>query len=863
MPDNDSNHNPTPTEKNPENTGLPMDNPSKLAANSKPDEEGTWRMPDSPITSRLEENPVTTRIDSQASVLGSRDAITLKENDLVENRYRVTEGPLGGNAGEAEIFKCRDELSDEIIILKLYRFYIYPHKEVLDKLAEIQHPHLIGLKHYGYWNSRFYEIMEYCEGGSLADFMPLDESELRRLVPPIASGLHYCHDLKIIHRDVKPSNLFYRKSGEAEVVIGDFGISSLLEKEEKVRRTQTFKNLTMDYAAPELLSREEVSPKTDFYALGITFIHLLTGVSPFAGNVNPTSILAAHLTGNIPLPETRSESVRILLRGLLQLRPENRWGYQQLMQWYREEPILTDQGFPWKDEIFSGADVPFPGYPEAKNPKELAKYLGRFDAATELFRGNVFRWVYDHFDPQMADAIKLLEENYSDRPSLAVFKLRFLLDPSQAFRAGHYWVTSLDDILKMLLTRDPKLYQVLADGLYGEFLESWIEGTQPAVVSRELVANIRKIRREFPDKERGLAALMYLLDPSQPLYVDEETQIHEPEDLGKYLRDRPDLEPLLRDMVFIGRFQSWLRIVYPQREEEADFIDKCLDEMSSVPDQAWNAITWHFWPEAPFLFRGHSYKDTASLAEAMDKSVPDREAAMETLKNNTLRNWLLMTGRLSDPSLFDQVMADPVNLPEAKLEAILHLLDPKLPWPRPVAGVNQVNLGKVKNNADKEARFLLKNEARGYLSGIITLKQKEGSGFSIEPMEIEGGPVEVRIIVKPLGKAMGEKLSAEILVETNGGNLKIPVSCQVSAPLEEIFSPSLAAGLILGCTLGFSRFVISYSNTVFETRITRFMEFAMIRQIRGVGGFLFIMDILLVVLGGLILYVYRMLRNRD
>jgi serine/threonine protein kinase len=865
MPDNNQNN--IPPEGNQNNNTQPEGDASLSRNTYSSSSRVTWRMPDSPITRRMVEEAVTTRLstkrDTTRNGSSTADVLTLKPDDLVEKRFRVIEGPLGKNAGEAEIFKCQDELLKEVIILKLYRYQIFPRKEVLDKLVQIRHPNLIGLKQYGYWNGRFYEIMEYCEGGSLADFMPLDEAELKQLILPIANGLEYCHSQQIIHRDIKPSNFFYRREGQQELVIGDFGISSLLDTDQKVRRTQTYKNLTMDYAAPELLSREEVSPKTDYYALGITLLHIMTGASPFAGNENPTSILAAHLTGNISMPEIRSDSIQQLLRGLLQLRPENRWGYSQLMQWYHGEPVFTDKGIPWKDEIFSGIDVPFPAYPEAKNPKELAKYLGKFDAAIELFRGNIFRWVYDHFDPQMAEAIKQVEENYASQPSLAVFKLRYILDPAQAFRAGHYWVKSLDDILKMILLRKPDVDNIIGEALYGEYLESWIEGTLPASVSRSLVPKIRKIREENPNKKGGIAALMYVLDPTQPLWVDDVTQIYEPEDIGKYLKERPDLEPLLRDMVFSGKYQSWLEIVFPQRKEEVDFINKCLVEMEKVPDQAWNAITWFCYREASFLFMGHSYSDTASLADAIDESSHTRQAGLEVLKNNTLRNWLLMTGRLAEPKLFDDVMKDPITLPQAKLEAILHLLDPNMPWPKPAASVKIIDLGRVKNNGEKKAVFMVHNESRGHLSGIITLQQEESNCFLIDPVEIEGGPVDVCILVRPLGHHIGEKLTAEILIETNGGSLKIPVTCQVSAPFEVIFAPSLNAGIILAVILGISRFLISISSQEFGSRATRFFNYTDVTAFHGAGTFLFIMDILLVVLGAGIYYVWKMMRNSD
>jgi serine/threonine protein kinase len=68
--------------------------------------------------------------------------------------------------------------------------------------------------------------VDYCAGGSLADYMPVEEAEARSWLAEIINGLHYLHGQGIIHRDIKPNNVFFRKPNKEDLVIGDFGVKS-------------------------------------------------------------------------------------------------------------------------------------------------------------------------------------------------------------------------------------------------------------------------------------------------------------------------------------------------------------------------------------------------------------------------------------------------------------------------------------------------------------------------------------------------------------------------------------------------------------------------------------------------------------
>ncbi len=298
----------------------------------------TQRFPEGPVTDRFVEHRATLRMpETQKPSRVERTravGVGLTYGELVGDRYRVEEGPLQNATGEGFIYRCVDTQSREDVALKFYHENIAPKETILKSLLKVHHPHVVTLQSYGTWQGRFYEVMDFCLGGSLMEHAPYDEAMLEVYLGEIVEGLHYLHASGVVHRDIKPNNLLFRKPDRQEVVIGDFGVSSLLDSGEDVRMTSTGAFFTLDYAAPELLDGKQVGPKTDFYAVGITLLHLFFGKSPFAG-MDKNTILGCHFRGKVPRPAELTKRFATLINGLVRVSPEKRWGYSWQTSWTR------------------------------------------------------------------------------------------------------------------------------------------------------------------------------------------------------------------------------------------------------------------------------------------------------------------------------------------------------------------------------------------------------------------------------------------------------------------------------------------------------------------------------------------------
>ena len=157
------------------------------------------------------------------------------------------------------------------------------------------HPHIVGVHTSGVDNGVPYLVLEFIDGGTLADHVgTLDESTLRRLARELTSAVAAAHRIGVLHRDLKPENVFLRTDGAA--VLGDFGIARV---DDAMVTSAPGITASLAYAAPEILNGSPPSEAADVYGIGITVVTAALGKSPFLGphESTPEAIIGAVLRG--------------------------------------------------------------------------------------------------------------------------------------------------------------------------------------------------------------------------------------------------------------------------------------------------------------------------------------------------------------------------------------------------------------------------------------------------------------------------------------------------------------------------------------------------------------------------------------
>lgn len=245
---------------------------------------------------------------------------------------------LSDNSGEAQVFLV--ERDGETYVLKIY----YPNFDVNRKILQVVYNFgfemIVRVYDYGKTyvdgKHRYYELMEYLSGGTLSEYrLNGDLDKFRRIALQGAAALAYCHQSNILHKDVKPSNFFFRDKEHTELVLGDFGISSILDQDGKAHKTTQAR--TPIYAAPEMYADVidgvvEVTPAADYYSLGVTLMTLWLGESPMSSNERV--MMRQKNEGRIPHINELPERVRLLVQGLTVVNPTKRWGYDQVEEWF-------------------------------------------------------------------------------------------------------------------------------------------------------------------------------------------------------------------------------------------------------------------------------------------------------------------------------------------------------------------------------------------------------------------------------------------------------------------------------------------------------------------------------------------------
>ncbi len=814
-------------------------------------------------TARFDGGRATARFDADGaeSAVVSRPG-RLAPGERIDGRYLIDAGPIGRPTGEAEVYRCTDDVTGETVALKVYYDKIVPKEEILRSLLAMRHPDVVGLRAVGVWSDRCYEVMDFCAGGSLAEHMPFTEADLRNHLREIARGLRYLHDAGIVHRDIKPNNLFFRDQACTNLVIGDFGVSSMLEAPGRVRRTGTAAFFTLDYAAPELIDGKEVGPKTDYYALGITLLHLLAGRSPFDG-MDKNTILGCHFRGNVPRNAGMSPRFATLMKGLLRIEPERRWGQRQLAAWLRGEPIFTDDGVPDRDDLPVGRKVPYRSLPEITNPREMARRLKDFDVGRDLLRGFVSQWLM-FFDTALGKRVADLEEEFSENIELGVFKLRYLLDPAQPLEIGDLQITNVEDLATML---DRTIIPCRADmekALLSGCIEVWVAAMgDESGEARLLARRIEEMRRRVKDPDMALFALMHTLDPSRPLVLGPE-RVLVPADLPGAVERRPELAARVASWLFGGRLIEWMHAAYPDRLDDIAFLDWCARTYTRAdPDQAVFALRCRFDPETPFRLGLSTARSPKELAAAIARTPVAFEEGTRFLTRGWLRTWLTLTGRMKDPIAFDEVVNDPVSSWPRKMEAVLHVLDPDLGGPAVLADVAEIDGGTVSTEEAKTIEFTVFNGGRGHLSGTISL-DSDSLGISMPERPFEGGPETIKLHLAGRGLDPGSKQVGHIVVNSNGGRLVIPVWFEVVRPGWAILGRCARTGAVAAVCAAGLRMLLQLIDPRHAPGLIDFPNRFSMANYAGRELYGPIAMLLLVIAGGTIYFLVEMYRrSRD
>lgn len=267
----------------------------------------------------------------------------LKENRPTETgNFPDLEGTLVGEwtilsalrrGGHSALYLAKGTSGQADTVIKLYEAGHPVQQPVLRRLQLLRAPGILRLLGYGLQGEYPYEALPLLPEGSLEGRRLPEDTVVQVVLPQLEQALFQLHQAQLLHNDVKPGNLFWKTLDET-VVLGDFGNVCALDSREKVGGT-------LAYMAPEtLFSGGTVhTPASDYCAMGLTLITLLTGTSPLE-NLSEKQVRRAWQRG-IRCQDNISPRLATLLQDLVRYDPRQRPDHEKIRRWLEREGAVA------------------------------------------------------------------------------------------------------------------------------------------------------------------------------------------------------------------------------------------------------------------------------------------------------------------------------------------------------------------------------------------------------------------------------------------------------------------------------------------------------------------------------------------
>jgi serine/threonine protein kinase len=276
-----------------------------------------------------------------------------------------------GEGGMGVVIKARHRRMDRVVALKVLHMEATKNPAVIKRFqqeaqaaARLSHPNIITAYDADEANGAHFLVMEFVEGTPLSTILdkqgPLPIRDAANYVLQAARGLAYAHGEGIIHRDIKPGNLFLDKTGVIKIM--DMGLARVdtphFPKADEATAAESLTHMgqmmgTFDYMAPEQAEdARNADQRSDIYSLGCTLFRLLTGRPPYYAET-PIHKIIAHRDHAIPsLVEARkgcTKELNAIFHLMVAKRPDDRYPVMN--------EVVTDLGMYMNGGMVRGATL--------------------------------------------------------------------------------------------------------------------------------------------------------------------------------------------------------------------------------------------------------------------------------------------------------------------------------------------------------------------------------------------------------------------------------------------------------------------------------------------------------------------------
>jgi serine/threonine protein kinase len=302
-----------------------------------------------PSSVEIEATPV-----SDSSKLG----MGILATDARLGNYRILE--TLGQGGMGVVYKAHDTSLDRHVALKVLSRELTANKQFVERFvrearaaAQLTHPNITSIFFCGSEGRTHYYVMEFVEGRNLADLVkergPLPVSRALDVAKQCTHGLKAATDHRIIHRDVKPSNILLMPDGQVKIT--DFGLAKAVIGTALELTSTGVVMGTPIYMSPEQGRGGVIDHRSDIYSLGATLYHVIVGKPPFEAD-SPIALILKHINEPVTWPAEPfvPEAMKNLINRMLEKDPERRYPTHDALLEAIDRVARGDEPSPSKDE---------------------------------------------------------------------------------------------------------------------------------------------------------------------------------------------------------------------------------------------------------------------------------------------------------------------------------------------------------------------------------------------------------------------------------------------------------------------------------------------------------------------------------
>ena len=251
--------------------------------------------------------------------------MTQAEQPRLPDRFRIEQEI--GRGGMAVVYRAHDRHLDRFVAIKVLSSSLSNamgaerFQRDIALMAKLVHPGIVALFDSGEVDGRLYYVMPFVAGENLrarlARERRMSEEDATAFGADVAEALAYAHGAGIVHRDVKPENIF-TVGGRA--VLADFGIAHIAGQSAESDRSLTSAGMvlgTVAYMSPEQATGDvPLDGRSDLYSLGCVLYELLTGTPPFTAGT-PSGVLVKHITEDPRPPRERNAGISPAINAII------------------------------------------------------------------------------------------------------------------------------------------------------------------------------------------------------------------------------------------------------------------------------------------------------------------------------------------------------------------------------------------------------------------------------------------------------------------------------------------------------------------------------------------------------------------